>query len=400
MQPLVYHASSPKRPSVSLRETSCRVRWLVIGGLVGTVVFGPLTVQGAVPTVTHLRASTLREMEGAHVATTLRRELAATRIAPTDEPGATFDADAPTYVAIRWFTYVAVLCLVGAVVVHFAVLGRLGGAADAVMDELRTSIDTRTAGVGAFASGMLIVVAVARLTAQSLALFGAEWHVSDVVALVTGTTWGTGWLLLTGAGPLGVIGFRRAGSRSPSGWTWSAAAGAMAALSLALSGHAVAASGWRFLTVPADTLHVVGAGAWLGSLAVLVAAGLPVARRLSSGPRDLIVASLLRAFSPVALVGATVVGVTGALAAWVHLGGVTLTWSNAYVRVALYKLAVVSLVALLGAYNWRRILPTLGASAATRRLHWSASTELVLALVVLVITAVLVATSPLVPVGS
>ena len=53
--------------------------------------------------------------------------------------------------------------------------------------------------------------------------------------------------------------------------------------------------------------------------------------------------------------------------------------------------ALLAGVAALGFYNWRRVLPTLGDDAATHRLRRSARVELGLGLVVLLVTAVLVA---------
>ena len=53
--------------------------------------------------------------------------------------------------------------------------------------------------------------------------------------------------------------------------------------------------------------------------------------------------------------------------------------------------AIESGVAALGFYNWRRVLPTLGDDDATHRLRRSARAELGLGLVVLLVTAVLVA---------
>jgi putative copper export protein len=58
---------------------------------------------------------------------------------------------------------------------------------------------------------------------------------------------------------------------------------------------------------------------------------------------------------------------------------------------------VVALVALTGAYNWRRLLPSLGQETGTRRLQRSARVEVAIAIVVLIITAILVATSPPAP---
>jgi len=54
------------------------------------------------------------------------------------------------------------------------------------------------------------------------------------------------------------------------------------------------------------------------------------------------------------------------------------------------KLWVVALVFALGAWNWRRQRPTLGSEAAAASIRRSATAELTVAAIVLVITAVLV----------
>ena len=56
------------------------------------------------------------------------------------------------------------------------------------------------------------------------------------------------------------------------------------------------------------------------------------------------------------------------------------------------KLGILSVVAGTGAYNWLRVKPTLGDVVGARRVRRSARVEVAVALLVLVVTAVLVAT--------
>lgn len=312
--------------------------------------------------------------------------------------GGAFDVGAPAYVAIRWFTFLAVLGLVGAAAFRFAVLGRVASAGDGAGDALIPSAAESSATVGAISSGLLLLAAALRLVAQTVAMHGADgWQLSAMRPMVTGTTWGIGWLLLVAAGVLGLFGFLRARQHESSGWRFAAVAGGLAAVSLALSGHAVAVPRWQGLAVTADALHVLGAGGWLGSLGVLLISGVTAARRLDPGLRDPAVAALVCAFSPTALVAAALVSGTGLVAAWLHVGTPSALWSSQYGRLLLLKAAVVALVALTGAYNWRRVLPALGQETGTRRLQRSARVEVAIAVVVLIITAILVATSPPTP---
>jgi copper transport protein len=67
-------------------------------------------------------------------------------------------------------------------------------------------------------------------------------------------------------------------------------------------------------------------------------------------------------------------------------------WQSGYGRTLLVKLAMLSVVAGTGAYNWRRVKPTLGTAAGTMRMRTSARIELMVGALVLIATAVLVAT--------
>jgi copper transport protein len=144
--------------------------------------------------------------------------------------------------------------------------------------------------------------------------------------------------------------------------------------------------------VALDALHVLGAGAWLGTLVVVMLAGVPAAMRLEREERGGAVADLVAYFSPAALLFAGIVAATGVTAALLHLPTVSALWTSPYGQALLFKLG--ALVPLIGvaAFNWRRVRPRLGDTAATRTLQRSAAAEIAIAAVVLLITAVLVAT--------
>jgi copper resistance protein D len=104
------------------------------------------------------------------------------------------------------------------------------------------------------------------------------------------------------------------------------------------------------------------------------------------------IVALFNSFSPTALVFAGFAAVTGVFAAWLHLGSVSALWQTSYGRTLLLKLGVLSLLAGTGAYNWLRVKPTLGNEEAGRWIRRSAAVEIAVGAVVLLITAVLVAT--------
>jgi putative copper export protein len=156
-----------------------------------------------------------------------------------------------------------------------------------------------------------------------------------------------------------------------------------------MSGHAAAAT---TLAMTVHTLHVIGAGGWIGGLGALMLVAVPAVLRSGGEERHQHVAGLVSAFSPTALGFAGLLVVTGAIAAWRNIGSVAGLWQEPYGRVLMVKLALLSVAAGTGAYNWKRVLPSLGSDTATGRLRKSAALELTAALVVLVVTAVLVAT--------
>jgi putative copper export protein len=80
------------------------------------------------------------------------------------------------------------------------------------------------------------------------------------------------------------------------------------------------------------------------------------------------------------------------LAAWIHLGDLTMLWSSAYGRVLLLKLGVLAVLGATAAFNWRRVKPRLLDPEGVAILRRSAPLELALAVAVLLVTAVLVAT--------
>ena len=99
-------------------------------------------------------------------------------------------------------------------------------------------------------------------------------------------------------------------------------------------------------------------------------------------------------FSPVALVAAGVLVATGTVASFVHVESVGALFSTTYGRLLLTKVALVLAVMVLGAINWRRLTPRLLEAGDGDVLRRNAARELVIAQLVIVVTALLVRTSP------
>ena len=103
------------------------------------------------------------------------------------------------------------------------------------------------------------------------------------------------------------------------------------------------------------------------------------------------VRDLINAFSPVALVTAGIAATTGVFAVWLHVGTIPNLWGTRYGITLLVTLAVLGIVALTGFYNWRFVQPRLSTPEATQQLRRSALVEVSVAVIVLLLTAVLVA---------
>lgn len=306
--------------------------------------------------------------------------------------GATFGVESPAYVAIRALLYLGLLMAIGAIAFHGAVLRllqRRRGADNPVVASARHG----AARIGMFGTVLVGVAAVLRLGAQSYAMHppGEAFDPQLVRAMMTETVWGRGWLLQVVGALFAATGFRAA-IRGTGGWGLAGLGVLALALTPALSGHAAAVPERAGLAIIADTLHVIGAGGWLGSLLVVLVAGLPVAMRLPDEERGAAVADLFNAFSPTALAFAGIVASTGVFAASLHMSEISALWQSEYGRTLLLKLAFLSVVAGTGAYNWRRVKPTLGTAAATTAVQRSARIELLAGVLMIAVTAVLVAT--------
>ena len=309
-------------------------------------------------------------------------------------PGA-FDAESPAYVVARWISFVALLMIIGVAAFQFVVLPLF--AKRSHPDTAAVFVEgarSRSAALGAAGAIALFVAGFARLYAQSYAMHGAAESTDPTLvgALLFQTVWGWGWLLQVAATVLALIAFVRL-RRGKSG---PAAILVLAVLALsvtpALSGHAVSAPRLRPLAITADALHVLGAAGWLGSLSLLLIAGIPAAIALGEGRRGPAVADLVNAFSPTALIFAGLAAATGLFSAWLHVESFANVWGSSYGRVLLLKLGVLSVVAATGAYNWLRVRPALGGPEGIVRIRRSSTIEVTVAAIVLLVTAILVAT--------
>jgi putative copper export protein len=182
---------------------------------------------------------------------------------------------------------------------------------------------------------------------------------------------------------LALVGYVIAAARIDAGWILAAIGVIAGSLRAAFLGQ------WARLVNP---VHMLAAGLWIGTLFVLVTAGLSALARHEHGRtrRAQIAADMVNGFSPLALTMGLVVVCFGVITAWRHLHVLSNLWSTPYGYMLIAKLVLVAGVFSLGAWNWRRQRPTLGSEEAAAAIQRSATSELLVALCVLVATAILV----------
>lgn len=336
----------------------------------------------------------------------------------------TMSVESPLYAAIRFLLFASISLLVGGLCVVSVVRLRYLRVASTVPEAGNERawwlvVMARSRAVMTWALAVFAVATAGRLVLQHASYFGSAALSGDTLRpIVMQSMWGMGWrvaatsIVVAFAGlwllrsakaqplratPDSVVPASSRGS-SGAGWTLLAVGTLALVTSLSMSGHAASAD-WPVLAIAVDALHVLGAGGWVGTLAILVLVAMPsaLAPTYAADSDGAInhhdrIARLIGVFSPLALISASVLLITGVIASWRNLESFSALYTTLYGQLLLWKLAAVGVVALIGAWNWKRVTPHLGAPLGTQRLTKSARSELLMAVVVLGITAVLVAT--------
>ena len=182
---------------------------------------------------------------------------------------------------------------------------------------------------------------------------------------------------------LALVGFALVRVASLVGWTLAAIGILLAVLQPIYTGK---------LAGKVNAVHVLAASTWLGTLLVLTIIGIRgVIRSATAGQqRSELVCDLVNSFSPLALTASTIVGITGLTTAWLHLKRLSSLWTTSYGMTLVVKLILVAIVVALGAWNWRRVRPSLADEGSELTIRRSATMELTFAALVLIVTSVLV----------
>jgi copper transport protein len=165
---------------------------------------------------------------------------------------------------------------------------------------------------------------------------------------------------------------------------------------LAGQGHASQAP-FAPLSVAADAAHLSGAAIWVGGLPLVALVLLRAPRALPDGGRALAGATLSR-FSKVALWSIVVISVTGLMRMLGELDSVTQLWGTGYGRDLMLKASLLLPILVIARRNRRMVAALAGGltptAARLRTVARSVQMELMIAMGIITIAAILVAQVP------
>jgi copper transport protein len=245
---------------------------------------------------------------------------------------------------LRGLTYIATLLAAGAVVFLLQVAGPSPG-------RRLSQVAIAAAAVGILTTAVGMPLQAALTSGEGL-----------LAALRPGTlvgTVGSFFLLssatrLAGLAALAVLLLRGGGRWVARGALVTAA---IALGSFLLSGHTVVTEP-RWLVVSADAVHLAAGATWFGGL-VLLAISL---RERRSADDPVGGAELVARFSGIATVAIVAVVLAGSALAWAEVRALRALTSTAYGWTLLVKVALVAVVAAIGAYNHRHLVPAINAT--------------------------------------
>lgn len=250
-----------------------------------------------------------------------------------------------------------------------------------VRDVNGASTDPRAVRVSLWLAALALVMApLALLLLQQQAL---ELTTAELPGLLRDTTWGRGWMPLAMSCLLSAILLPMSHMRSRTrGSSWALLLVALGvAAAMGGLGHAAADDQWPLASRVFDALHVVGVGAWIGGLLLML---------LASAGTSVPSAGAWGAFSRMASVMAPVVLLSGVGSTWRRVGGngPMAILASDYGKLLLLKIVLALAVMAMGFTQRRRIAAGQTPSRAV------VLREVVLAVVVLAATAWMTGTEP------
>lgn len=395
---------------LALPPDTYTVRWQTVGGdghrIAGEFRFSVAGAAGGSPPPT---AASTGVDSSAWGAGTAGRTVVGPRVIDADDPAAMPTAAVATPSAIarigRWAELAALVIALGGVAMLLLVLRTARGSP--AHERFVASATRRVRTIAIAAAAAFVLLTVWRLALESDSLHRGAGMTVAALGRTLGTAWARAWSIGALAMVVLAAALLRRREADASGALHRPARGndlvlgiaaLVAAVGPALTGHAGNAAAALPFAVLTDWLHVIGAAAWIGGVALLAMAGAPAALVQPEGDRAPSLAWLVSAFHALAVPAIVLVGASGIVSAWLRVGSWDALTHTNYGNLLLFKVYVVAFAALMGAYHWYRVHPRLVAAAAREReartMSWTLYLELVAGLVVLALTAALVTIAP------
>lgn len=309
---------------------------------------------------------------------------------------------------LRWLGYLSMMALAGGFAAWLLVLGpalrpgRDGGVApEAVGAAARRSLMLFRLSIIALILSTLSALVLKTAAVHGVGLGGALTP-SRLAGLIAGTGYGKSWLIQA-AGSAALLAvvliLGHATGREPAGrrkglWTAGLAASALLMVGPSLTGHAAVAARHYPLAALSDWLHLAAGALWVGGLFHLALALPPALGRVPAGLRAEVLGRVIRLFTRAAVPAVALVLLAGLYNSWLHLGGWGALRGTAYGRTLLAKLLLVLGMLALGGLNNFYFGGRVRRGAAGRGFVRSVRIEAALGVLVLLVTAFLVFTTP------
>jgi copper transport protein len=287
---------------------------------------------------------------------------------------------------VRWAGYLGLFGVTG-LAGSEAVIAR---ASSRLPEPLAAALRRQALRWGAIAAWLALLAAVGRLLVQVSAASDPSEPFTETFQAVLGSRWASHWMWQVAAAVIAIALSTNLRRRMPP--LTAPLGAAFLAFTLPLTGHAMDFPLGAIAGVMGQGLHVLATSLWIGTLGMLLLSATGPVRHTPPEHRRATTLALVAEFSPMALRAAVTAVLAGVALAIANVRTVDALLHSAYGQMLLRKLFFVGGTAVLGAYNWRRVLPALNREDASPRLLRSALTEVTLAAVILVFTALLSAT--------
>jgi copper transport protein len=291
---------------------------------------------------------------------------------------------------VRWLLYIGMMVLTGGLGFRLFVIGG---------DNPRSAeFDTRLSRLFCGAAFLIVIALLAGLALQTRMVTGS-FGVSQSMSVLTATSFGPPWLLQVIAALVSFFLMLSAGgavSRFRKAAFWIAFALSIVSMfGPSLSGHARAAWDEYSLAILSDWLHLVAGSMWIGGLFMIAFA---IARGVGETDRIAAQASLhatIRRFTNIAIPATVLLAITGLYNTWIHVESFSALVGTTYGLVLVVKIAISAVMIVLGGINAFILRPGLvaeshaAADTGEKRLFSSVRLEMLLAMIVLLLAAIL-----------